>query len=70
MDELCCSLLYIVFVSMAFRDNLKKKSLRYFYFAMVLASLYVTMIGASRSAFFLSLACSVLIIWMQSKKSL
>lgn len=58
----------LFFVSMAFRDNLKKKSLRYFYFAMVLASLYVTMIGASRSAFFLSLACSVLIIWMQSKK--
>ena len=58
----------LFFVSMAFRDNLKKKSLRYFYFAMVLASLYITMIGASRSAFFLSLACSVLIIWMQSKK--
>lgn len=58
----------LFFVSMAFRNNLKKKSLRYFYFAMVLASLYVTMIGASRSAFFLSLACSVLIIWMQSKK--
>lgn len=58
----------LFFVSMAFRDNLKKKSLKYFYFAMILASLYVTMIGASRSAFFLSLACSVLIIWMQSKK--
>lgn len=58
----------LFFVSMAFRDNLEKKSLRYFYYAMILASLYVTMIGASRSAFFLSLACSVLIIWMQSKK--
>lgn len=58
----------LFFVSMAFRDNLKKKTLKYFYFAMILASLYVAMIGASRSAFFLSLACSVLIIWMQSKK--
>lgn len=34
---------------------------------MILASLYVTMVGASRSAFFLSLACLLLIIWMQSK---
>lgn len=58
----------LFFVSMAFRDNLKKKTLKYFYFAMILASLYVAMIGASRSAFFLSLACSLLIIWMQSKK--
>lgn len=58
----------LFFISMAFRDNIKNKLQRYACFAMVLASLYVTMISASRSAFFLSLACSLLIIWMQSKK--
>lgn len=55
------------FVSLAFREGKKNRIQRLFYFAMILASLYVTMIGASRSAFFLSLACSLLIIWMQSK---
>lgn len=57
----------LFFMSMAFRDTIKSKLQRYICFAMVLVSLYVTMISASRSAFFLSLACSLLIIWMQSK---
>ena len=57
----------LFFMSMAFRDSIKSKMQRFFCFAMVLLSLYVTMISASRSAFFLSLACSLLIIWMQSK---
>lgn len=57
----------LYFVSMAFRNTLKSKMQRYMCFVMILISLYVTMISASRSAFFLSLACSLLIIWMQSK---
>ena len=57
----------LFFTSMAFRDTVKSKMQRYICFAMILASLYVTMVGASRSAFFLSLACLLLIIWMQSK---
>lgn len=58
----------LFFVSMAFRDEKQRsKTVKYAYFAMILVSLYVTMIAASRSAFFLSLACSLLIIWMQSK---
>ena len=57
----------LYFVSMAFRNTLKSKMQKYVCFAMILVSLYVTMISASRSAFFLSLACSLLIIWMQSK---
>ena len=58
----------LFFVSMAFRDEQRKsKIVKYVYFAMILISLYVTMIAASRSAFFLSLACSLLILWMQSK---
>ena len=59
----------LFFMSMAFRDTIKSKFQRYLCFAMVLVSLYVTMISASRSAFFLSLACSLLIIWMQCKLS-
>ena len=58
----------LFFVSMAFRDEKRRsKMVKYAYFAMILVSLYVTMIAASRSAFFLSLACSLLIIWVQSK---
>ena len=57
----------LYFVSMAFRNTLKSKMQKYVCFAMILVSLYVIMISASRSAFFLSLACSLLIIWMQSK---
>ena len=57
----------LFFVSMAFRDTKKSGIKKLVFFGMILASLYVTMIGASRSAFFLSLACSILIIWMQSK---
>jgi len=58
----------LFFTSMAFRDEKRRsKMVKYAYFAMILVSLYVTMIAASRSAFFLSLACSLLIIWVQSK---
>lgn len=56
------------FVSMAFRNATKNKLFKLVYFFMILVSLYITMISASRSAFFLSLACSLLIIWMQSEK--
>ena len=56
------------FTSMAFRSTMKSKLQKFVCFAMILVSLYVTMIGASRSAFFLSIACAMLIIWMQSKK--
>lgn len=56
----------LFFVSMAFRPTVRSKLVRYGCFGMVLVSLYVGMISASRSAFFLSLACSLLIIKMQS----
>lgn len=56
------------FISMVFRRVQKNNVQRYACFVMVVISLYITMIGASRSSFFLSLACSLLIIWMQSKK--
>lgn len=58
----------IFFVSFAFRQTEMPKWQRYGYFAMILLSLYITMISASRAAFFLALACSALIIWMQTKK--
>lgn len=58
----------LFFVSMAFRKSLQNKTLKIICYAMTLVSLYITMISASRSAFFLSLACSLLIIKMQSKK--
>lgn len=57
----------LYFVSMTFREGKKSQLQKFVCFAMILVSLYVTMIGASRSAFFLSLACSLLIVWMQSK---
>lgn len=57
----------IFFVSLAFRQSEMRKWQRYASFGMILISLYVTMISASRAAFFLSLACSVLIIWMQTE---
>lgn len=56
------------FVSLAFRQIEMPKWQRYGCFAMILVSLYITMISASRAAFFLSLACSALIIWMQTEK--
>lgn len=58
----------LFFVSMAFRKSLQNKILKIICYAMILVSLYITMISASRSAFFLSLACSLLIIKMQSRK--
>ena len=56
------------FVSLAFRKNNMEKWQRYACYGMILLSLYITMISASRAAFFLSLACSALIIWMQAEK--
>lgn len=58
----------LFFVSMAFRGTLKGKTQRYICFFMIVVSLYVTIISASRSSFLLSLVCSLLIIWMQSKR--
>lgn len=58
----------LFFVSLAFRQSEMPKWQRYASYGMILVSLYVTMISASRSAFFLSLACSALIIWMQTEK--
>ena len=59
----------LFFVSMAFRNSLRNKNLRYLCFIMILISLYITLISASRSAFFLSLLCSLVIIILQSPKS-
>ena len=56
------------FVSLAFRKTDMKSWQRYGCYGMILISLYITMISASRAAFFLSLACSALIIWMQTEK--
>lgn len=58
----------LFFVSMAFRKSLQNNILRIICYAMILVSLYITIISASRSSFFLSLACSLLIIKMQSRK--
>lgn len=59
----------LFFVSMAFRKSLQNKILKIICYAMILVSLYITIISASRSAFFLSLVCSLLIIKMQSRKA-
>ena len=56
------------FVSLAFRKTDMNSWQKFVYYAMILVSLYITMISASRAAFFLSLACSALIIWMQTDK--
>lgn len=56
------------FVSLAFRKTDMKSWQRYGCYGMILISLYITMISASRAAFFLSLACSALIIWLQTEK--
>jgi len=58
----------MVFVSYAFTSELKSNFRKFICYAMTLISLYVTMISASRSAFFLSLACSLIVIKMQTKK--
>lgn len=56
------------FVSLVFRESEMKNLQKYVCYGMILISLYITMISASRAAFFLSLACSALIIWMQTEK--
>ena len=57
----------VFFTHIAFREDIEKKGIRYGSYVMILISLYITMISASRAAFFLSLACSALVIHMQSK---
>lgn len=56
------------FVSLAFRKTDMSKGQKIVCYGMILISLYITMISASRAAFFLALACSALIIWMQTEK--
>lgn len=56
------------FVSLAFRKTDMSKWKKMACYGMTLISLYITMISASRAAFFLALACSALIIWMQTEK--
>ena len=56
------------FVSLVFRERNMKNWQKYACYGMILISLYITMVSASRAAFFLSLACSALIIWMQTEK--
>ena len=58
----------VFFTSIAFQRKIKNDFLRIGCYSMILISLYIAMIAASRSAFFLSLACSALIIKMQSMK--
>lgn len=57
----------VFFTHIAFREDIEKKWINYVSYAMILVSLYIAMISASRAAFFLSLACSALVILMQSK---
>lgn len=58
----------VFFTSIAFRKIGKGVVARIFSYAMILVSLYITMISGSRSAFFLSLVCIVLIIALQTGK--
>lgn len=57
----------VFFTSMAFREEFENKWLRYGCYGMILISLYIAMISASRAAFFLALACSALVIQIHSK---
>lgn len=57
----------LFFTSMAFR-TLSHKWVKWLCFAMIIVSLYIIVISGSRSAFVLALACSLLIIKMQSQK--
>lgn len=59
------STLFFVNYFFSNRENLGR--MKYVCFAMIPISLYVTMIAASRSAFFLSLACSALIMYLYSE---
>ncbi len=56
------------FVSLAFRNTDMSKWKKFACYVMILISLYVTMISASRAAFFLALACSALIIWLETEQ--
>ena len=56
------------FVSLVFRERNMNNWQKYACYGMILISLYITMISASRAAFFLSIACSALIVWMQTEK--
>ena len=56
----------IFFSSMAFGRRRMSKVWKFVCFAMILVSLYITMISASRSAFFLSLFCSAIVIKLHS----
>lgn len=58
----------LFFTSMAFRNYISQKWMRWLFFAMIIISLYIIVISGSRSAFALALACSLLIIKMQSQK--
>ena len=58
----------VFFTSIAFRKIRKGVVARIFSYVMILVSLYITMISGSRSAFFLSLACIVLVIALQTEK--
>ena len=58
----------IFFVSLAFRNSDMAKWQKVVCYGMILISLYITMISASRAAFFIALACSALIIWLQTEK--
>lgn len=55
------------FTSMAFRNFSSNKWLKWICFVMIVISLYVIVISGSRSSFVLALACSLIIIKMQSR---
>ena len=56
----------MVFTSYAFRNQTSYKLYNIICYAMILVSLYVVMISASRSAFVLAIACSLLVVKMQT----
>lgn len=57
----------LFFVNYVFSNRANLGRMKYVCFVMILISLYITMISASRSAFFLSLACSALIMYLYSE---
>lgn len=57
----------VFFMSIAFRKS-EKKLIKIFCFGMVVLSLYIVVLSGSRSSFVLALACSSLIVKMQSNK--
>lgn len=64
----CAAALSTIFLThIAFRADINEKWIRFGSYALILISLYVTMISASRAAFFLSLLCSAMIILLQTK---